>query len=557
MNGEPAINWVGLFVLALLSSAVETFIVALFLRRLYRESVIDHMRGEGTPRPSKQSDDGLPPAAYVELREYYSLPALSPEAEELYSLTTRTPRRAAVVFASAGVAHAIVATAVMFLLTGTDFSTERTPAVLLAMSWPVLPTVVVVAITDRWKQFLWPGLFVVAILLLSGPYRTAVAIILLTQMLAPTAVMFAVANWWMRSIGPVVMVFTSVFIFGLMVSPFAAYRAAHNMLGLDSPPLIYALSLFFMQMFIAAAFGFVFMLGRRYRKKSQSSQMMLLSIYWLLVTGWQCLLLAPKAGAGAAAGLLAYVAYRLVLSVGLRLFRRTTAGACDNVRLLFLRVFGSPALPERTLEVLSLHWRYAGSIQLIEGEDLAVANLEPDELIDFVTLQLPEHFARDSVELVDKLSRINYEPDPDRRFRVNESFCDDAVWREALPRLVDQNDVVLMDLRGFDTDNEGVVFELSRLINKKSLRETVMLIDSTTNKDFLRHVLSKAWEKISDDSPNPRTPSEPVYLLRIREQNSHEARRLLHVLCAAASEARTAQCLRQKKPPGASSNAGR
>jgi hypothetical protein len=90
MNGEPAINWVGLFVLALLSSVAETCIVAFFLRRLYRESVSDYMRGEGTSRPPEQSDD-LPPAAYVELREYYSLPALSPEAEELYRLTTRTP----------------------------------------------------------------------------------------------------------------------------------------------------------------------------------------------------------------------------------------------------------------------------------------------------------------------------------------------------------------------------------------------------------------------------------------------------------------------------------
>jgi hypothetical protein len=533
MNNEPSIAWEGLFGVALILSVATTFLVALLLRRLYRRRIKAYMLGQTPQHPPDPRADQRPRVPQVELLEYYSPPALTPQAETLYRIATRTPLRAAFVFALAGVAHAVVATAVKFLVTGTEFLPQRTLVTVFAQAWPVVPTVVIVALANRRMQFVWPALFVVVVLSVSGPYREVVAAIWLTQMLVPTAATFAVANWWMKSIGPVMMVFMSVFFFGLLASPFAAYNTLHGVLGLDNAPLILMLMMFIVLLFTLAACAFIWRVGRRYAGKRVSDQLLVLNLYWLLVTVWQCLLLAPEYGAWAAAGLLAYVAYRLVLAVGLRRFR-SEAERRENVKLLLLRVFGSASRSERALEELGLRWRYAGSIQLIAGDDLALANLEPDELVDFLTLRLSSHFVKNHEQLARKESEVDLKPDPDGRFRVNEFFCDNAIWREALLRLVGKNDVVLMDLRGFGNDNRGVAYELTQLINVRPMSKTVMMFDSTTNLDLVRQVLSEARHGIRHDFSNPR-PAEPVRMLRVERQNSRAARRLLRVLCAAAA----------------------
>jgi hypothetical protein len=490
-------------------------------------------RGERRPRPA--------PSFSVQLREYDSLPPLTPEAERLYNFMTRAPRRAAVAFALAGLAHALVATAVLFILTGQEFDPQTVLVTFFAQAWPVVPTVVVVALADRRMQIVWPAVFVAAVLLVGGPYRVAIGLIWLAYMLAPTAAMFAVGNWWMRSIGPVLLVFASVFLFGLVSSPYAGANLVNGLLGSENVGLILLTTGLYVVLFAGAAWLFIWRVGRRYGARRTSDQLIVLNLYWLLVTEWQCLLVSPKVGVlAASAGMLAYVAYRLVLAAALTPMRwaaddRRKAGA--DVKLLLLRVFGSPARSERALEEVGLRWRYAGSIQLIAGEDLALANLEPDELVNFLTLRLGSHFIKSRGQLERKISDVYKEglgPDPDGRFRVNEFFCGGAIWREALVRLVGENDVVLMDLRGFGEGNEGVAYELTQLINIKPMCKTVMMIDKDTKKDILERVLTEAWLEIRPDSPNPRWPREPLPLLRVGRQNSREARRLVRLLCAAA-----------------------
>lgn len=50
--------------------------------------------------------------------------------------------------------------------------------------------------------------------------------------------------------------------------------------------------------------------------------------------------------------------------------------------------------------------------------------------------------------------------DIDGRYRVNRCYCHDATWQDALQALVRFSDVVLMDLRGFQTHNAGCRYEL-------------------------------------------------------------------------------------------------
>jgi hypothetical protein len=541
MNDEPKFVWAGLFLLILPLSVVTTFILTAFLRQFYRDRVDAHMRGQS---PTGPPDGEPPPGPRVELLEYDSIPDLSPEAEQLYRIATRTPRRVAVVFALAGLAHAVVATVVLFWLTRTPFLPGRTLLTIFVLAWPILPTLVVVALADRRLQLLLPVLFLVVVLIVSGPLRGPMFQLWVAEMLVPTVAMFLVANWWMRSIGPVVLVFTSVFFTGLMLAPFAAYYSAHSVMRIDNASLVIMLAMLFVVLFTVAAYGFIALSAWRYREKRQSSQLMLLNLFWLLVTLWQCFLAAPapKVGAWAAAGMLAYVAYRLVLAVGLRPFR-SAAERRKNMRLLLLRVFGPPAPGERSLEELGLRWRYAGSIQLIAGVDLALANLEPHELLDFLMGRLATHFVKDRGQLETKLANMDVHPDPDGRFRVNEFFCAASMWQEALRELVGKNDgehdgkndVVLMDLRGFKEKNRGVIFELTQLINVKPMRKIVMIMNSEKERVLLSNVLSAAWANISNNSPNPRTPAGPLYLLRIEKQNARDTQRLLRLLCAAAA----------------------
>jgi hypothetical protein len=52
-------------------------------------------------------------------------------------------------------------------------------------------------------------------------------------------------------------------------------------------------------------------------------------------------------------------------------------------------------------------------------------------------------------EISQRLGRLDFRPDPDGRYRVNEVYCRDDTWRPALEALLESCDTVLMDLRTF------------------------------------------------------------------------------------------------------------
>jgi hypothetical protein len=72
--------------------------------------------------------------------------------------------------------------------------------------------------------------------------------------------------------------------------------------------------------------------------------------------------------------------------------------------------------------------------------------------------------------------------DADGRFRVNECYCHDTTWQEALRALVQRSDVVLMDLRGFKAHNAGCRFELAALSEAPRLQRVVVLSDAQTDR---------------------------------------------------------------------------
>jgi hypothetical protein len=59
-----------------------------------------------------------------------------------------------------------------------------------------------------------------------------------------------------------------------------------------------------------------------------------------------------------------------------------------NVRLLFLRLFGSSSRSEKLFDLLWARWRYAGGIRLISATDVARGGFELDESLDLLSGRL-------------------------------------------------------------------------------------------------------------------------------------------------------------------------
>ena len=183
-----------------------------------------------------------------------------------------------------------------------------------------------------------------------------------------------------------------------------------------------------------------------------------------------------------------------------------------------------------------MYWRYAGSVQLIAGTDLATENLEPHEFLDFLSGKLGRRFIDDSPTLDRKVAEMDTRPDADGRFRVNEFFCHDNTWRMVLDKLVSNTDVVFMDLRGFSRQNGGCIFEINELINAMSLEKVQFITDATTDEQFLVENIRQSWRYLLRTSPNALSKSPQLRMFRLDQVNGRELKSLLRALTAAAAQ---------------------
>ena len=81
-----------------------------------------------------------------------------------------------------------------------------------------------------------------------------------------------------------------------------------------------------------------------------------------------------------------------------------------------------------------------------------------------------------------RLDAFDMAPDADGRYRVNECYCHDTTWQDALQGLVRRSDVVLMDLRGFQAHNAGCGYELQTLAQAARALRVVVLADGQTDR---------------------------------------------------------------------------
>jgi hypothetical protein len=185
-------------------------------------------------------------------------------------------------------------------------------------------------------------------------------------------------------------------------------------------------------------------------------------------------------------GLAAAVALALYLSL-IRLMRSPPV----RVRLLLLRVFSYDLRGEHLLDELAYRWRYVGPIIMIGGPDMVRASIDAGEASNFLRGRFDDDFIHDEQVLENKAVNLDDRADPDGRFRINEFFCRQDMWQQAVQRLMGMSDTILLDLRGFDAGRAGTAFEIAALARLGALARTVLLTDAQTDLQAVAAALSR------------------------------------------------------------------
>jgi hypothetical protein len=284
-----------------------------------------------------------------------------------------------------------------------------------------------------------------------------------------------------------------------------------------------------------AGFGVLgWLLARRisaaYRQQALSDQSLLLDALWLMFATWYAMWLILGGLGWAATALVGLLTFKLVLVATRRL------GAPTGVTrdLTFLRVFSLGRRSDALLDGVAKHWRHIGSVQMITGPDVALSTVQPHQFLDFLSRKLDRHFVRDQASLAHSLAERDHARDPDGRFRINNFFCHTDTWQAALPRLVENGEAVLMDLRSFSATNAGCVHELHYLVGNVPFGRCLLIFDDTTDLAFLKHTLTQAWEELPSSSPNYRQPLDETAMYRFASGTT-ALRGLLRRLCEASA----------------------
>lgn len=154
--------------------------------------------------------------------------------------------------------------------------------------------------------------------------------------------------------------------------------------------------------------------------------------------------------------------------------------------LLVLRVFQRDAQVQALFDDVVERWRLTGNTVLIAGTDLVERTIDASDIFTFLDGRLEDRFLRDPSQLNTRLAAFDLSPDAEGRHRINEVYCHDTTWQQALDALVATSDVVLMDLRSFKTYNRGCRHELGVLARAPRLGRVVVLTDADTDRDDAR-----------------------------------------------------------------------
>jgi hypothetical protein len=171
---------------------------------------------------------------------------------------------------------------------------------------------------------------------------------------------------------------------------------------------------------------------------------------------------------------------------------RAVTSPADSCTLLVLRVFSRESKSERLLDALQSRWRLVGPVLEMGGPDLSRLNLELRGFLKFLSPGVFEILhPRGATEAAFR-SSLDLAIDREGRFRINELFSFNSSWQSVLEHLLLLSDVVLLDLRGFNSERAGTTYELQRLCALGRMGRVLTVYDSHTDWAQFDAVLSKA-----------------------------------------------------------------
>jgi hypothetical protein len=497
----------------LLASAL-TFPIALGILHLYARAVRRSMRsrahGVQPATPAQDAPSTAPgiAAAAARAATLHDLSGSLTDAagEALLARLLGGPWRAAMVYAVAGGAYGLLMAAAQLLADGLEILPIRFLFLFWIFSWPVVPTIGIVAATTRRAKVVVNAVYFLgvagigAVAMSRSPDLTWPQILIswATYDLPPTILLLTFLSRRIRAVGPLIITFmllaltgshVAMSVVGSQANYLRATLHATSWLGLGGTGTFIAMLVGGFLMFAVLGWAALTWIGRRYQAKKISDESVTVDAIWMLFAIVHSMDLVFGHPLWMLAGAAAFAAYKAVSRIGFAWLWRVRDGTQKTPMLLVLRSFSIGSDSERLFDAVGRYWRRVGSIQMIAGIDLVSRTVEPHEFLDFVSGRLSRRFIDGEESLNRRMGERDTGPDRDLRFRVNEFFCYDDTWKMVLSRLVHESDAVVMDLRGFSRQNAGCVFELHELARLVPLDRVVFVIDRRTDEALLAEML--------------------------------------------------------------------
>ena len=466
-----------IFIVAVLLSCIAAWVIAY----RYRKAMQRLMRA-----PTHfTSRDALPSEV---------LGTLPPPADVTFADNRRGGFRLTLLLISLSCLISATGASIWLLLSfpGEPFAPKRVAVIALMHLWPMIPAVGLIWRWSRWRVIgalalwcllcfpimLWRSIEPRPLQLLAGlaveigPSMVLVALLCMgnaTRAIAPLLLLPFVGLVWASIIGTDIL--------ALMVEERSVLlNWMLPWLSAGMAMLLFALLPWLVAWWPLRRLGRA--LGRAYAKKQLSELIVLFTAVWSIALFDKAITVANSAGVAAIAMILPLLWIPLVMM----LYARLQASRGRPPTLLVLRVFQRDQQVQELFDHVIERWRLSGNTVMIAGTDLAVRTLDADDIFNFLDGRLAERFIQSPADVVPRMAAFDMMPDVDGRYRVNECYCHDTTWQEALRALVRRSDLVLMDLRGFQAHNAGCRYELGTLAQASRTLRVIVLTDNQTDR---------------------------------------------------------------------------
>ena len=524
--------WAGMFMTAAVVAGGLTLVAGWALLRRYRRRIAQLMmassRGAVAPLPLHNESRPLSATTLVP-------PA--GDATTAIAQATAARRRAALVQVGAGLAFGVAAAWLQLRADDTEPNLLNMALMSWTWAWPTVLALGLIWDGDRrrrrlaWAAYLGGLLLICTIIALGDTPPTTMfdvtfpaffrGLLFWAISLSFSPFLLLFLNRAVRSIGPALLAMMLVAMIGgtlalIAASTPAGMAAGASVLGALGLPAGAMHPLVVLAGALATA-PLAWWLGRRlraaYAAKWLSDNSLVIDTLW----GFQAVLLAfdltRPIGPAGWLGLGVFALHKGITVAGMAP-AALAARQRTPLRLLLLRVFtrrdqkgrvkSKRADAERLFDVLGSRWRYAGPIAMIGAPDLASSTIDPDEFLDFLAGKLHDRFIVEPADVPARLAAIDDRCDLDARWRVTELFCGNDAWRAAVLGLMARSDLVAMDLRDFGPDNQGCIFELQSLIDLVPAGRVALLVDGSTDRNFLQATIDDCLTRVPPSSPNAR-----------------------------------------------------